>query len=63
MKVRIKTFNGDLPEYLTEGMVYPLDTTQDLESGDIYCDDGERIFIQINECAFLNGGSWEIVND
>lgn len=61
MNVKIKSFNGDLPDYLTLGKVYPLDTTNDLYGGDIYCDDGERIFIQIDECAFLNGGSWEVV--
>jgi len=63
MKIRIKTHNGELPSYLTVGKVYPLDTTNGLGSGNIYDDDGERIFVQIDECAFLNGGSWELVNE
>lgn len=57
MKIRIKTHNGELPSYLTEGRVYPLDTTDDFYGGDIICDDGVQIFIQIAECAYLNGGS------
>ena len=61
MKIRIKTYNGELPSYLTVGRVYLLNTTNDLDSGDIIADDGQRIFILIDWCFHLNGGSWEVV--
>lgn len=63
MKIRIKTYNGELPSYLTVGKVYPLDTINDFYGGYIFDDSGEKISIEIKECAYLNGGSWEIVNE
>jgi len=63
MKIQIKTYNDELPSYLTVGKVYLLDTINDLDSGDIYCGDGDRITIKINDCAHLNGGSWEVLSD
>ena len=62
MKVQIKSFNGELPDYLTVGKVYPLDAIDDFYGGDIIDDDCEKLFIQINECHHLNGGSWEVVD-
>lgn len=63
MKIKIKNFNGELPSYLTVGKVYPADTIDDYYGGCIIGDDCEKVFIQINECAHLNGGSWEVVNE
>lgn len=62
MKVRIKSFNGELPSYLTVGKEYQLDTVDSYFGGYIICDEGEKIFIQIDDCEFLNGGSWEVVD-
>lgn len=63
MKVKIKSFNGELPEYLTLGKVY--DVVNDCGNFGIYVDivgdDGFLVFLDIDDCSHLNGGSWEIV--
>ena len=61
MKVKIKSFNGELPSYLTVGKVYKV--------VDSFCDSIFMIqndinsisHIRFNYCQHLNGGSWEIV--
>ena len=61
MKVKIKSYYGELPAYLTEGKVY--------EVIDSFCDSVFMIQNDINSishivfeyCQHLNGGSWEIV--
>lgn len=53
MKVRIKTFNGELPEYLTEGRVYEAHNIN-ISKYNIYfsivCDDGVLINTRLHEC-------------
>ena len=61
MKVRIKTFYGELPEYLTEGKVYIFEDT--LYIGGYVLVDNKKIYIYLNNCHHLNGGSWEIVDE
>ena len=61
MKVKIKSFNGELPSCFSEGAEYVVDNTVDLDGGWIHGGDGEDHYILINECSYLNGGSWEIV--
>ena len=61
MKVKIKSFNGELPSCFSEGVEYVVDDTDDLDAGWAYGDDGEEHYILINGCSYLNGGSWEIV--
>lgn len=63
MKVRIKSFNGELPEYLTEGKVYEVVTPMNyLGLAQIYTDDNCLCDIQLlSESMRLNGGSWEVV--
>jgi hypothetical protein len=61
MKVKIKSFNGELPDYLTAGKEYPLDAVDAYYGGYIHDDNGKRLFIVIEDCASLNGGSWEVV--
>ena len=68
MKVRIKTFNGEFPEYLTEGKVYEaqgrLAKSEDNMYFSILADDGVEINTRLNNCImWLGGGSWEIIND
>ena len=62
MKVRIKSFKGELLD-LTPNKDY---TVKKVIAGDLVLisDDagGERV-IHIPYCACLNYGSWEIVND
>ena len=61
MKVKIKSFNGELPNCFSEGVEYIVDNTDDLLGGWVYADDGEAHFILIEDCSYLNGGSWKVV--
>lgn len=62
MKIKIKSFNGELPSYLTAGKVYE---TEDAELRDnylfIYDDIDYTRAITLKDCWHLNGGSWEVV--
>ena len=62
MKIRIKTYNGELPSYLTLGKVYE---GEDYNLKDDYlfiCDDIDYTrAITLIDCWHLNGGSWEVV--
>lgn len=60
MKVRIKSFNGELPSYLTVGKVYEV-VDGCLPYVDIIDDEGDCININIERSWHLNGGSWEVV--
>lgn len=62
MKVRIKSFNGELPDYLTVGKEYELDENA-RGNGWITNDIGFNSYIRMNDCCHLNGGSWEIVDE
>lgn len=61
MKVRIKSFNGDLPEYLTESKEYEVKPRSEytfiLED-----DEGDLWMCLFNNCPNLNGGSWEVID-
>lgn len=61
MKVRIKNFNGELPEYLTEGKEYDFTMDCNGNGGLINNDFGSFSYIKVIESAHLNGGSWEVV--
>ena len=60
MKVKIKSFNGELPYYLTAGKAYEVNQRSDytfiLED-----DEGSLWMCLFDNCPNLNGGSWEIV--
>lgn len=60
MKVKIKSFNGELPNYLNEENIYKAVQSSDytfiLED-----DEGCLWMCLFNNCPNLNGGSWEIV--
>ena len=60
MKVKIKSFNGELPDYLTVGKEYEVKNFNG-SSVLIESDHGELIFTEINGTSHLNGGSWEVV--
>lgn len=61
MKVKIKTYNGELP-YLTPEKEYEV-----IESkSDYFVIEADRhgnAFCRMNNCPHLNGGSWEIVTE
>lgn len=61
MKIRIKTYNGELPSYLTMGEEYAAINVVDCFDRTLLINGG--IEIHINNCEHLNGGSWEIIND
>ena len=63
MKIRIKSFNGKLPEYFTEGKVYDVDPIENGNGGWFTSDVGVKGFTSFRNSAHLNGGSWEIVDD
>ena len=64
MKIKIKSFNGDLPDYLTVAKVYKVikpETNEDV--GTIISDDGYEITLIMEGTSHLNGGSWEVVDE
>lgn len=63
MKIRIKTFNGELPSYLTVGRVYEVVRLNMFLYPIIFDDENEHITIDWNNSFHLNGGSWEVVSD
>ena len=62
MKIKIKSYYGDLPEYLTEGKVYEFQKLKDYY-GLVVVDNGDDYFTYLKGSAHLGGGSWEIVDD
>lgn len=60
MKVKIKSFNGELPSYLTEGKEYPAMKRSDY-SFFVFDNDGDSTLCAFINCPHLNGGSWEVV--
>ena len=63
MKIKIKSFNGELVD-LTENKEY--EVTYNFMDGDLGLSDDEGFWFitRIDEpCSFLNGGSWEVVDE
>lgn len=63
MKIRIKTYNGELPSYLTVGKVYRVTHIESLITVRVKDDLDNSIAVRLDSCAYLNGGSWEILNE
>ena len=62
MKVKIKSFNGELPSYLSECKVY--NASHRSEFTFILEDDEGCLWMCLfNNCPNLNGGSWEVVSE
>lgn len=64
MKIRIKTYNGELPSYLTMGKVY--EVVFDNGRGIVSCESDDGFIFDaciVAPSARLNDGSWEIIND
>lgn len=62
MKVKIKTYNGDLP-YLTPEKEYEVIERYEFSfviQADKY---GTNLLCLLEDCDHLNGGSWEIVTE
>ena len=62
MKVKIKSFNDELPSYFNKENIYKANQRSDytfiLED-----DEGCLWMCLFNNCPNLNGGSWEVVNE
>lgn len=65
MKIRIKTYNGELPSYLTVGKVYEVFGGMDKYGiAQIKTDDDYLCDVQLLSASDrLNGGSWEIIDE
>lgn len=61
MKVRIKTFNGELPEYLTEGKVYKCWKSKEVDIFYFRNDIGNAVFGILNKPDNVDGILWEVV--
>ena len=64
MKVKIKSFNGELPSYLTVGKVY--EVVFDNGHGIVSCESDDGFIFDaciIAPSARLNGGYWEVVSE
>ena len=62
MKIRIKTYSGELPSYLTVGKVYEVKSRGVLGFW-IVTDELEEIYVLLDDCCFLNGGAWEVCDE
>lgn len=62
MKIRIKTYNGELPSYLTGNKEYEASGNPNITM-QIKTDISDTITVNMRESAFLNGGSWEVVDE
>ena len=63
MKVKIKSFNGVLEDFLTLNKSYLVQEVLDICLLSVKDDDGDKLIIYTEDCAFLNGGSWEVVDE
>lgn len=65
MKIKIKSFNGELPDYLTADKVYRVFSNCEFSPEFIYDDTGTgaRVYFLIDCCPHLNSGSWEVVDE
>ena len=62
MKVKIKSFNGELPEYFTIDKVYEAKHRSE-HTFFLDDDEGYMLLCLYDNCPNLNGGSWEVVNE
>lgn len=61
MKVKIKSFNGELPEYLTLEKEYDFTISDSGKGGLLINDFADETYINLDCSAHLNDGSWEVV--
>lgn len=62
MKVRIKSFNGELIDGFSIDREYEIKGFHEfLCGGWVLNDNGSKCFISLKNSRYLNGGSWEII--
>ena len=62
MKVKIKSFNGELPSYFSQCKAYNARPRSEFTFF-IEDDEGDSWICLFDNCPNLNGGSWEVVNE
>ena len=62
MKVMIKSFIGELPEYFTIDKIYECKPRSE-HTFFLEDDEGYVLLCLFSYCPNLNGGSWEVVNE
>lgn len=63
MKIRIKTYNGELPSYLTVGKAYGVVLFSIHGDPKFITDDNFFLTVDMDDSSALNGGSWEVVSE
>ena len=63
MKVKIKSFNGVLEDILTLNKSYLVQEVIDNYLLSVKDNNGNEKIFYTEECDFLNGGSWEVVDE
>ena len=63
MKIRIKSFNGELPSYLMLDKEYQVMQESEYFHQYVIDDEDDAVFFDLHNCPHLNGGSWEIVSE
>lgn len=62
MKVKIKSFNGELSEWFTVDKIYDAQSRSE-HTFLVEDDEGDLWVCLLNNCPNLNGGSWEVVSE
>lgn len=64
MKVKIKKYFGVLPENIKPNEVYEAESVPNSNQHIVFfTTDGRRYMSNIYRSGYLNGGSWEILNE
>lgn len=63
MKIKIKSFNGVLADFLTLDKSYLVQEVLDDYLLSVNDDNGDTMIVYTEDCVFLNGGSWEVVDE
>ena len=63
MKIKIKSFNGELEDFLTLNKSYLVQEVLNNYLLSVKDDNGDTMIVYTEECDFLNGGSWEVVDE
>ena len=61
MKIKIKSYNGELSKYLSTEVVY--EAQQSVYLGHTISTDYGDVYIYLKGCPHLNGGDWEIIEE
>lgn len=61
MKIKVKSYNGELYPALTLGKEYEVVKVADLERVVIIDDSGSCIMTNLHKSGYLNGGAFEVV--